>query len=212
VLHRALASIAAQTYRPLEVVLVDASAKGLVLTEHAGIPVRVVNHGAPLARPRAANAGIEAARGEWMMLLDEDDEIDARHVASLVAVAMVAGTLVAYSQTKLVDATAQVTRIFGAPYNHAALLRSNYIHSNAALFSRKALRAGARFDEELVVFEDWDFWLQLARITPFAFTGTATAIYRASEGESGAGSGANLDRDMVLASRDRLMRKWQASA
>ena len=46
----------------------------------------------------------------------------------------------------------------------------------------------------------------------FAFTGKPTAIYRASEGESGAGSGSNLDRDRVIATRARLMRKWHAEA
>jgi glycosyltransferase involved in cell wall biosynthesis len=212
VLARALAAAARQTYRPLEIVLVDASAKGLAMTEHAGVPVRVVNRGVRLPRPAAANAGVEAARGAWMMLLDEDDEIDPAHVASLVAVATAAGAGVAYSQTKLVDPAGRTVRIFGGPYSRPALRQSNYIHSNAALFSRDTLRGGIRFDEELAIFEDWDFWLQLSRVTPFAFTGSATAVYRASEGESGAGSGPNLDRDAVLATRARLMRKWGADA
>ena len=45
--------------------------------------------------------------------------------------------------------------------------------------------------------------------TPFAFTGFPTAIYRAASGQSGAGSGPNLDRDTVLAHRDKLMKKWK---
>jgi len=77
------------------------------------------------------------------------------------------------------------------------------------LFRRSLVTEGCRFDESLPVFEDWDFWLQLAMRTPFAFTGKPTAIYHATSGESGAGAGTNLDRATVLAHREQLMRKWE---
>ena len=94
--------------------------------------------------------------------------------------------------------------------DRAALLRSNYIAIHSALFSRAFVDRGIRFDESLATFEDWDFWLQLSAETDFAFTGKATAIYRAAAGESGAGAGPNLDREAALAQRNRLMQKWQA--
>src|SRR5690349_19366954 len=121
VLQRALASIAAQTHRPLEIVLVDAAASGMSMTAHADIPVRVVTQGR-LDRPAAANAGLEAARGEWLLFLDEDDEIEPHHVASLMATAIGAGTPVAYSQTRLLDSAGTQTRVFGGgPFNREAL-------------------------------------------------------------------------------------------
>jgi glycosyltransferase involved in cell wall biosynthesis len=203
---RALACIAAQTYRPIEIVVVDAAGARLALTRHAGLPVRVVDRG-PLDRPRAANAGLGAARGPWLLLLDEDDEIAPAHVAQLVATATVAGLPVAYSQTRLVD-PAGPGRIFGGPFSREALLRSNYLAIHAVLFHRSLVDAGARFDEALATFEDWDFWLQLASRTDFAFSGQPTAIYRAAAGASGAGAGANLDREAALRQRERLMRKW----
>ena len=60
----------------------------------AGLPVRVVNAG-PLGRPQAANAALEAAQGEWMLFLDEDDEIAPAHVAQLLAAANATGLPVA---------------------------------------------------------------------------------------------------------------------
>lgn len=206
-LSRALACIAAQTHRALEIVIVDAAGSGLAMAEHAGIPVRVVNRG-PLDRPRAANAGLESARGAWLAFLDEDDEIERDHVALLMATAVVAGLPVAYGQTRLVDAAGATVRILGGPFSREALLRSNYLAIHAVLFSRRFVDAGVRFDETLATFEDWDFWLQLSARTPFAFSGRPTAIYRASAGASGAGAGANLDRDAALVQRERLMRKW----
>jgi len=208
-LGRALACIAAQLHRPIEIVLVDAAGAGIAMDERAGIPVRVVRDGR-LDRPRAANAGLAAATGEWLAFLDEDDEILPEHLAQLLAAARASGARVAYSQTQLVDAAGRPQRAFGGPFNRAALMSSNYLAIHAVLFHRSFVDAGARFDESLPMFEDWDFWIALSRQADFAFTGRRTAIYRASMGESGAGAGPNLDRERVLALRERLMRKWGA--
>ncbi len=207
-LSQALDCVAAQTHRPLEIVLVDAAARGLALTAHAGIPVRVVQRG-KLDRPQAANAGLEAALGEWMTFLDEDDAIAPHHVEQLLAAARSANALVAYSQTQLTDAAGHVRHVFGGRFNRLALFQSNYLSIHSALFHRSLIEHGCRFDETLTTFEDWDFWLQLAMRTPFAFSGQPTAIYRASVGTSGAGTGSNLDRNVVVAQRERILRKWQ---
>jgi hypothetical protein len=207
-LGRALDRIAAQTYRPLEIVLVDAGEACTPIGEHAGVPVVFVRRGR-LDRPHAANAGVDAARGDAMMLNDEDDEMEPTHVADLIA-ALQANRFgrVAYSQSRLVDERGETTRIFGGPFNRLALFRSNYLSSNAGLWERSLVVEGCRFDESFPIFEDWDFWLQCAMRGAFAFTGKPTAIYHGIEGRSGAGSGANLDRERLIAQRDRLMRKW----
>lgn len=206
-LGRALDALARQSHRPLEVVLVDAAGSLPARDRHRDLPVRMVRRG-QLPRAAAANAGLDAAQGDWIAFLDEDDEIEHDHVAQLLAVAMVSGKPVAYSQTRLVGADGAQQRIFGGPFSREMLLRSNYLAIHAVLFSRALVLAGCRFDESLAVFEDWDFWLQLAARTEFAFTGRPTAIYRATEGQSGAGAGPNLDRAALLAQRERLMSKW----
>ena len=206
-LPRALAAIAAQTHRPIEAVVVDAAGSGITPPAPEALPVRIVR-GGPFDRPQAANAGLDAARGEWLAFLDEDDEIDPGHVAHLLATAMVAGTRAAYSQTRLLDAAGGTLRVLGGPFNRNILLRTNYITIHAVLFHRSMLAGGARFDETLATFEDWDFWLQLSKAGPFAFSAQPTASYRATAGTSGAGSGPNLDRQQALAQRDRIMAKW----
>lgn len=206
-LPRALSCVAAQTHRPIEAVVVDAAGSGLVVPAPTGLQVTVVRQGA-LDRPHAANAGLAAARGDWIGFLDEDDEIDADHVAQLIATAIAAGTRAAFSQARLVDAEGKSMRILGGPYNRNILLRTNYLTMNAVLFHRSLLDGGARFDEGLGTLEDWDFWLQLSAQGPFAFSGRPTVSYYATTGTSGVGMGQNLDRAKALAQRDRLMAKW----
>ena len=206
-LGRALDAVARQTHRPLEIVLVDAGGSLAPREKHRDVPVRLVR-GGPLQRAAAANAGLDAAQGDWIAFLDEDDEVEPDHIAQLLAVAVVGSKPVAYSQTRLVGADGTPQRVFGGPFSREMLLRSNYLAIHAVLFSRALVLAGARFDESLATFEDWDFWLQLAARTDFAFSGRPTAIYRAAEGQSGAGAGPNLDRAAVLAQRERLMAKW----
>jgi glycosyltransferase involved in cell wall biosynthesis len=208
-LASALASLSGQIYRPIEAVVVNAAGTALAIPSTPGLQRRIVSDGRKLTRPQAANAGLAAARGEWISFLDEDDTIEPEHIALLVATATVSTTWVAYSQTRLVDPNGATVRLLGGgPFSREALLRSNYIAIHATLFNRAFIDAGVRFDESFAVFEDWDFWLSLSARGDFAFTGRPTAVYRAGSGASGAGSGANLDRELLLAHRERLMRKW----
>jgi glycosyltransferase involved in cell wall biosynthesis len=205
-LPRTIECIDRQTWRPIEAVVVRAREVALPAIE-ASIPVRVVG-GGKLDRPRAANAGLEAAQGEWLLFLDEDDLIEADHIGTLVAAARAAQSRVAYSQTRLVDPNGATSRIFGGPFHRELLQRSNYLSIHAVVFHRSFVDEGVRFDEAFATFEDWDFWLQLAQRGDFTFVPRPGAIYHAERGGSGAGAGANLDREALLAQRDRLMRKW----
>ena len=82
-LTEALASIAVQSHTNIETLIVDARGDGLPsLQLSAG--QTLVSTGAPLGRPKAANAGLDAVSGEFVMFLDDDDWLSASHVENLV--------------------------------------------------------------------------------------------------------------------------------
>jgi glycosyltransferase involved in cell wall biosynthesis len=209
-LPRTFASLAAQTHPPAEVVFVDSSGTGIE-PPPSPFPVTVVReNGRRLDRPRAANAGIEAARGEWIAFLDEDDELDPRHYETLFGAVRASGLPVAYSQTRLVGSDGS-ERLLGGPFHRLILFQSNYMAIHAPMFHCSFCDAGCRFDGTLEVFEDWDFWLQLAMRSAFAFTGEPTAIYHVDAGGSRVGGSANLDREVARRARERLMAKWASA-
>ena len=212
-LARAIAAAAAQTHRPLEMVVVNAAAKPLPPVDAPrDVPIRVVE-GGPYDRPRAANAALDHARGAWLVFLDDDDAFAPTHVETLLAAVNGAqGARVAYSATAVVEPDGKARMVIGADFNRLHLFVGNYMQVGAALFSRSLVAEGARFDERLDCYEDWDFIIQLAQRTHFVYTGRPTNLWFAHAGESGAGMGANKRDAATRPFPEIVVSKWAARA
>jgi glycosyltransferase involved in cell wall biosynthesis len=68
-LREAIESVKNQSAQPLEIIVVD-DGSNPPITDLPGVRIIAQANGGP---PRARNAGIAAARGEWIALLDDDD-------------------------------------------------------------------------------------------------------------------------------------------
>ena len=191
----ALDSLVLQTYSNIEVVLVNAKgAEHRKMEPWCGhFPVRMIETGERLPRSRAANVGLEAARGDYLIFLDDDDWFLPDHIAGLVsALTNATGFLLAYSGVKSADSQRNLLEeSFGSPYDAVRLLAGNYIPIHAVLFSRELCDKGCRFDERIDLYEDWDFWLQAASHTDFLFVDRYSACYRKGADGSGASNPAN---------------------
>ena len=203
-----LASVAAQTHRAIELVVVNATG-----TSHPALPdlgpdrvVRVVDAGRPLARAQAANLALNAAHGRWLLFLDDDDTLDADHLARLLgALQQHPGSQVAHTGVRLVDAEGREKGSLDEPVDLVRLWSANRLAIHAVLFARELVDAGTRFDEALDVYEDWDFWFQLARKARFVHLPGVSATYRLV-GNSGASEAHDESTSQRL--RRPFYRKW----
>jgi hypothetical protein len=209
----AVESILRQDYAPIEIVIVDATGgrHPPLPTDWVARGARLVALGRPLPRPQAANAGLDAATGTMLGLLDDDDTFDVNHVSTLMRLYNPMKTLqVVYAGARVIDDAGNVDRLMHHPYNPIMLMVNMYIQTGAALFSRGFLALGCRFDESLDLAEDWDFWIQLSQYAPFVRADAVTVNYRAALGTSGMGVGSNADAPGAKPMVERVFEKWRA--
>jgi glycosyltransferase involved in cell wall biosynthesis len=155
-LRRALASLATQVTSDgtdLEIIVVDNSLDGgaaRALAKQAARGLRLIHEPRP-GVAQARNAGVAAARGEWVAFLDDDEEASPGWIAALTAVAEMSGADAIFGP---ITARAEGLSDIGlfAPYFSRALAApdgaditrlSAYLGTNNSLFHRRRCLAGA---------------------------------------------------------------------
>ncbi|MDA8020004.1 MAG: glycosyltransferase [Thermoanaerobaculia bacterium] len=193
-LREALASLARQTWRRLEVVVVNDGGATPEL-EGVGVPeLNLVDLPVNQGRAAAANAGVAQARGEYVTFLDDDDLAEADHVETLAHAVQAQGVRVVYS-----DAAVSVLELspesgdrgwveverrlpYSRDFDPDLLRVDNYLPFNTLLIERSLIREVGSFDAELPFFEDWDFLLRLSAQTMFHHVRRVTCEYRQFRG------------------------------
>ena len=210
-LAQTLDSLLAQTHSHIEVVLVDVRGTGLeqVDTAFLPFPVRIATTGEPLPRAKAANVGLDAATGEFCLLLDDDDWLYPDHIAKLVRAAVLNPSVKAvHTGVRCVDGLGNPTGVvFDFPYAPRELCYGNFMPIHAVLFRRDVVQSetGCRFDETFDLYEDWDFWLQIESRTAFAFVAGISAVYRI---DAVSGAGVQVDAQRAKAATAQIFHKW----
>ncbi len=211
-LHRALDSVALQTYPNIEVVVVNAKGeKDPGLGEWCGrFPLRQCHSLQPLSRSKAANVGLENAMGEYFIFLDDDDWFYPDHVSGLAEALMdVEKAYVAYAGVECIrldsNGNSERLQVFNEPFDRFRLLSENFIPMHAALFRKEVLQSGCRFDENLMLHEDWDFWIQLSQLADFVHLDKVSAAYRISTSDR---SGIWYDDKRTHQAVLKVLEKW----
>ncbi len=172
---RALESVFAQTYRSLEVIVVDNHSTDntdAVLALHACADLKVlkVNNGGSIAYSR--NRGIFAARGDWIAFLDSDDwwmpqklQECSHHFlrADLIYHRLILSSPSPRRSIPVWSASWALKR----PILTHLLKSGNPIATSSVVVRRSMVDQIEGFNEkpELIAAEDYDAWVRLARIT-----------------------------------------------
>lgn len=169
-----------------------------------GIPMRVLRQ--PHAGVSAArNRGIAEARGEFLYFLDDDDELQANALRSLLDGAQSSPVSdVFHGRWSTISTNGEVLRTPPTGPVESPLARvtaRTLAPLSACLFRRSRVDSVGGFNTELAALEDWDLFLRLALDgATFHFVDRETALYVDSPGSL------SKKWDIVLESGRRLQR------
>jgi hypothetical protein len=208
-LDRAIASAVSQTWPHVEIVVVAACGSAhRALQPQPGRDIRLIVRDTTLPRPQAANVALESARGEWMNFLDDDDELMPAHIETLMNAR--SDARIVYSCAQVRDRNGKPTGFCGVPFLPSRFRYDTPTVPNAMLFHRSLIDDGARFDPAFSIYEDHDFFINLAARAPMHFVDEETCIWNAHDGESGLGHGANSGVSRRGELSERIRTKWAA--
>jgi glycosyltransferase involved in cell wall biosynthesis/ABC-type transporter Mla subunit MlaD len=191
-LKRAIQSIFAQTYRPIEVIIVNDGGCDLDVEELKGIlgdiSLNYIKLEENTGRANAGNMGIESTKGSYIGFLDDDDEFYPKHVVTLVSFLEQSDYEIAYTDSLMVykeynpeihELNNDVKRevVFSQDFNYDKLVFENYIPFMCLLFRRKPLITSGGFDSSFDLYEDWDLLIRIGKNYPFYHIRQVTANY-----------------------------------
>ncbi|MEQ3511927.1 glycosyltransferase family A protein [Pseudoalteromonas sp. BZB3] len=197
-LARLLKSISLQTLLPNEVIVIDdcsgmESEYSAVIKEFDSIFEKLIfeslkqNSGAPTAR----NLGISKAKGDWVALVDDDDEwlpSKLEKQAELINKSNDPQLGFVYTWTEAKGQAGQesyTSKVSHKGDSVSALLNTNYIMSASVLIKRQALQDVSGFKESLPSCQDWDTWIRIALAGyHFDLVEEVLTIYHRHGGES----------------------------
>ena len=155
---RSVRALCEQDWPRIEVLL--AGAPSSIEANIADARVRLV-HDAGNTQAQCANAGMQAARGDYLCFLDAGD-ICAPYHATRLAQGMREHpqALLCYARGWM--GTAFGAHLLGRAFHRAAFFHDEILCLSAAAVSRRAVAAGCRFDTSLAAGGDEDFARQLS--------------------------------------------------
>ncbi|MBE9199984.1 MULTISPECIES: glycosyltransferase [unclassified Nodularia (in: cyanobacteria)] len=161
-IEETIQSIQESTYKNVEIIVVndgstDSETNKIFQNLSGVIKVFKPNGGLSSAR----NAGIKVSSGEYIMLLDSDDKIHPEYIEKAV-IALINNHELSYvgCYTRNFEAYEYTQAPVGFIPELMLFNNTNVVNSTN-LYRRSAIAKVGDFDEELISYEDWDYFISL---------------------------------------------------
>ncbi len=181
---RAIKSVLGQSYQDFELIVVDGSSDDETKEVVKGFGDRRIRYVSETGRrglSNARNMGIRSSMGDYVALLDDDDEWLPYKLEMQVDLLdrLTEDYGVVYSGYR----TEQDGRIAGEYYPaergyvYARMLKGSILSVPTIIIRRSCFEVVGYFDEELPSCEDWDMWIRLAKEYKFEYVPEILAVY-----------------------------------
>jgi len=186
-LLRAARSVLSQTFRDLELIVVDEGSSDetpevLVRLCEEDPRVRTVRNDVALGLPGARNTGIDVARGDLVSFCDDDDAWlpdAAQYLVEVFDGDPEVGVVSSWHEVLQVESGRSV--IYRAPLDidEHLFLWMNFVGVPFGMYRRSSFGPEHRYDASLTkTSEDWDFWIRCAQQRPFRMVPRVFYLYR----------------------------------
>ncbi len=194
-LRRALESVLGQTYRNIELIVVDDSpadyefrADVKTLCESYGSCARYIPHTTNQGACAARNTGIDAAGGTFIAFLDDDDEWLPTKIEKQLKLFDSDKIGLVYCARYVVDEICERAYVPKLKYFQGnvfdALMFGNFIGSTSfPLLRSDVVRNAGGFDVKLPASQDYDLWLRIAEKYDVAYVNEPLVNYFVHQGE-----------------------------
>lgn len=188
VLQRALKSVQEQTYKNVQVVVVEDGkneSEEFIKKNFKDLNLLYCATGEKRGRSCAGNIALEMAEGKYLNFLDDDDFLFPEHIYTLVNILKNTDKLAAYSVAEECQVKGNINEYgvkrktirYRQPYNRLLLYTFNYIPIQSIMFHKSLYDEFGGFDEKLENLEDWDLWVRYSQKTEFVFIDEVTSCY-----------------------------------
>ena len=171
-LEESIRSIAGQTFRDWELVVVDDAStdatRDVVASWSRRDPrIRLVANDRNKGQTACLNQGLHEGRGEWVARQDADDVSDPRRLAAQMDYLVAhPDTALLGTQGVLVDTRGKRTGLLDVPCDHEGIawcapFLNPFLHTSV-IFRRSVVAELGGYDESFRIAQDYDLWTRLA--------------------------------------------------
>lgn len=200
-IRECLVSLASQTFRDFEVLLIDdgCSDNTIAIARSIDLPSLRIIEGPQSGLARALALGVECARGQYIARQDHDDVSRRDRLALQVAcMERDEGLVVVGSQAEVIDESGEKTSKILVPTSDKAIrlrlaLFNPFVHTSVIMRRCAVLQAGSYVSPSASAYpEDFDLWCRMATLGRFANLSDSLVQYRKSIGSITASRGLEL--------------------